>query len=168
MPLPYADPHRPTSAVVRVVTKVFRTPFGQSFIRQVAAKSDPWLSRVSNGRLSWSMGLIPTATLATTGAKSGQRREVQLGYFHDGADPIIIASHYGGPSDPMWVHNLHAHPDCEFGGDRFRAAEVTDAAEHARLYALAEQTYAGYSDYKVKTAAIGRHIPIFRLTPRDG
>jgi hypothetical protein len=59
-----------------------------------------------------------------------------------------------------------AHPECELGGDAFRATEVTDPQEYARLYALAEQVYAGYADYKAKTALVGRHIPMFRLTPR--
>lgn len=165
MPLPYADPTRQPSAFARTVSKVFRTPFGQSFIKNVAAKTDPWLGRVSNGHLSWSMGLVPTATLTTTGAKSGLPREVHITYFHDGADPIAVASNYGGGKNPMWAGNLSAHPECTLGGDAFRAAEVTDPDEYARLYALAEQVYAGYADYKAKTALVGRHIPIFRLTP---
>lgn len=43
------------------------------------------------------------------------------------------------------------------------AAEVTDPDEYARLYGLAEQVYAGYGDYRVKTAAVGRQIPLFLL-----
>ena len=54
-------------------------------------------------------------------------------------------------------------PECRFGGEDFRASEVTDPAEHARLYALAEQVYAGYRDYVAKTAPRGRQIPLFRL-----
>ena len=110
--------------------------------------------------------LIATAPLMTTGAKSGKPREVQLTYFHDGSDPILIASNYGGPKHPQWYYNLRAHPECEFGGERFVATEVTNSDEYARLYALAEQVYAGYSDYRAKTAPIGRQIPIFRLKPR--
>jgi deazaflavin-dependent oxidoreductase (nitroreductase family) len=165
MPLPYADPTRPPSAVARTVTKLFGTPFGQSFIKHVAAKTDPWLGRVSNGRLSWSLGIVPTATLKTTGAKSGLLREVQITYFHDGPDPIAVASNYGGGKDPLWARNLSAHPECELGGDAFRATEVTEPDEYARLYALAEQVYSGYADYRAKTALVGRRIPVFRLTP---
>jgi F420H(2)-dependent quinone reductase len=44
------------------------------------------------------------------------------------------------------------------------AKEVTDSNEYARLFGLAEQVYAGYADYRVKTA-VGRHIPLFRLMP---
>lgn len=76
-----------------------------------------------------------------------------------------IASNYGGDRNPQWYHNLIAHPECELGGEAFRATEVTDPAEYARLYGLAEQAYAGYADYKEKTALVGRHIPILRLTP---
>ena len=123
------------------------------------------MGRVSNGRLSWSLGIVPTATLRTTGAKSGLARDVQITYFHDGADPIAVVSNYGGETNPMWSRNLVAHPECQLGGDAFHATEVTDAEEYARLYALAEQVYAGYADYKAKTALVGRHIPIFRLTP---
>jgi deazaflavin-dependent oxidoreductase (nitroreductase family) len=165
MPLPYADPRRPTSAVARVATALFRGRVGQFFIRHVAAKTDPWLAHVSDGRLSWSMGVVPTATLKTTGVKTARPREVQITYFHDGADPIAIASNYGGPSNPLWAKNLSAHPECELGGDAFRAVEVTDVDEYARLYALAKQVYAGYADYERKAALAGRHIPIFRLTP---
>jgi hypothetical protein len=58
-----------------------------------------------------------------------------------------------------------AHPECQLGDERFVAAQVTDPDEYARLYGLAEQVYAGYGDYRVKTATIGRKIPVFRLKP---
>ena len=110
------------------------------------------------------MGIVVNAPLVTTGAKSGQPREVQLTYFHDGSDPILVASNFGGQKHPAWYYNLKANPECRFGGERFRASEVTDPAEHARLYALAEKVYAGYGDYLVKTAPHGRRIPLFRLS----
>ncbi|GCE42989.1 hypothetical protein Rhow_007118 [Rhodococcus wratislaviensis] len=46
------------------------------------------------------------------------------------------------------------------------ATEVTDFDEYARLYALAVQVFAGYGDYRAKTAPMGRRIPVFRLEPR--
>ena len=87
--------------------------------------------------------MIASAPLVTTGAKTGQLREVQLAYFHDGNDPILIASNYGGPKHPQWYYNLKAHSQCEFGGERFVATEVTDPDEYVRLFALAEKVYAG-------------------------
>ena len=108
---------------------------------------------------------LVNAPLVTIGAKTGQPREAQLTYFHDGPDPILIASNFGGQKHPAWYHNLKANPECRFGGEHFIADEVTDPDEHARLYALAEQVYAGYGDYLAKTAPQGRRIPLFRLRP---
>jgi deazaflavin-dependent oxidoreductase (nitroreductase family) len=102
----------------------------------------------------------------STGARSGQPRERQLSYFHDGSDPILIASNSGGPKHPNWYYNLKARPECRLGDERFIATEVTDPDEYTRLYRLAEQVYAGYGDYRVKTTAVGRKIPVFRLKPR--
>ncbi len=112
------------------------------------------------------MGSIINAPLVSTGAKSGRPRRVQLTYFHDGPDVILIASNFGGIKHPQWYYNLKAHPDCEFGGERFSASQVTDSDEYARLYKLAEHIYAGYGDYRAKTAPVGRQIPVFRLKPR--
>jgi len=81
-----------------------------------------------------------------TGAKTGQPRQVQIAYFHDGRDVIGVASNFGGNRHPHWYCNLLAHPECELGGESFRASEVTDPIEYARLYDLAERSYAGYVD----------------------
>ena len=112
------------------------------------------------------LGSVAQAPLRTTGAKSGQPRVVQLTYFHDGSDPILIASNYGGPRHPQWYYNLKAHPECEFGDEKFMASEITDPDDYARVYGLAMQAYAGWRDYLEKTAPVGRRIPVFRLKPR--
>jgi hypothetical protein len=93
----------------------------------------------------------PMAVSAATGMPSTSR-------------PIPMTN--GAPKHPQWYYNLKAHRECQFGDERFVAAEVTDPDEHARPYGLAEQVYAGYGDYRVKTAAVGRQIPVFRLKPR--
>ena len=94
---------------------------------------------------------IVNAPLITTGAKSSQPRQVQLSYFHDGRDPILIASNRGEPKHPQWYFSLRAHADPD---------------EYTRLFTLAVNVFAGYGDYRAKTASIGCQIPIFRLKPR--
>lgn len=163
MPLRYVDPHRQRGLGYRAAGSFGRSPAGQWFTRRVATRLDPWLYRASGGRFTTSMGIVVNAPLVTTGARSGQPREVQLTYFHDGADPILIASNFGGQKHPAWYHNLKANPECRFGGDCFHASEVTDPAEYARLYALAEQIYSGYRDYLARTESFGRRIPLIRL-----
>jgi deazaflavin-dependent oxidoreductase (nitroreductase family) len=145
-----------------------RSRFGRFMARHVAPKVDPWLGRISNGRVSLGMFNVPSATLKTTGAKSGQPREAQVAYFHDGRDVVVLASNYGGAKHPQWYHNLIAHPDCELGGEAFHATEMTDPDEYARLFALAEQHFDLFADYRTKSALTGRKIPVFRFTPRGG
>lgn len=132
--------------------------------RHIARHTDPYLFRLTGGRVN--MGSIINAPLVTTGAKSGQQREVQLTYFHDGPDVILLASNFGGTKHPQWYYNLKAHPDCEFGGERFTAQLVTDPGEYARLFELANRIYSGYAEYRARAAPAGRDIPIFRLKSR--
>jgi deazaflavin-dependent oxidoreductase (nitroreductase family) len=164
MPLRYVDPAKKRGRMYALNVRFGRSRAGQFIARHIARHTDPHLFRLTGGRVN--MGAIINAPLVSTGAKSGQPREVQLTYFHDGPDVILLASNYGGVKHPQWFYNLKAHPDCEFGEERFSAAQVTDSDEYARLYKLAEHVYAGYSDYSVKTAPVGRQIPIFRLEPR--
>ncbi|ADT98181.1 MULTISPECIES: nitroreductase family deazaflavin-dependent oxidoreductase [Mycolicibacterium] len=164
MPLRHVDPHRRRGHRYDQGVRFGRSKFGQFMARHIARRTDPILFRLSKGRIN--MGPIVNAPLRTTGAKSGKPREVQLTYFHDGSDVILVASNFGGSSHPQWYHNLKANPECTFGQEPFTAAEVTDAEEHRRLYELAERVYAGYRDYREKTSVTGRDIPVFRLTPR--
>ena len=99
---------------------------------------DPWLYRVTRGRYPAILGGLSSAPLISTGAKSGQPREHQLAYFHDGSDAILVASYLGEPKNPQWYHNLKAHPPCQLGDENFVAVEVTDPDDYERLYALAE------------------------------
>ena len=166
MPLPYVDPNEKRGRWYQATTRFASSRPGQFLARHVNPRIDPWLYRATGGRYPSCLGTIPTAPLTATGAKSGQPREVELTYFHDGSDPILIASNYRGPKHPQWYYNLKAHPECEFGGERFMATQVTDPDEYARLYALARQIYAGYGDCRTKAAAAGRQIPVIRLAPR--
>ncbi|OBH06364.1 nitroreductase family deazaflavin-dependent oxidoreductase [Mycobacterium sp. E1747] len=164
MPLRYVDPHKRRGPLYRASVRFGRSRAGQFIARHIARHTDPYLFRLTGGRVN--MGSIINAPLVTTGAKSGQKREVQLTYFHDGPDVILLASNFGGTKHPQWYHNLKAHPDCEFGGERFTARQVTDPDEHARLFELANRIYSGYAEYRDKAAPASRDIPIFRLESR--
>ncbi|EFG75089.1 deazaflavin-dependent nitroreductase family protein [Mycobacterium parascrofulaceum ATCC BAA-614] len=148
----------------RASVRFGRSRAGQFMARHIARHTDPYLFRLTGGRVN--MGSIINAPLVTTGAKSGRKREVQLTYFHDGPDVILVASNFGGTKHPQWYYNLTAHPECDFGGEPFTAQQVTDAEEHDRLFELANRIYSGYADYRDKAAPTGRQIPIFRLKPR--
>ena len=166
MPLHYVDPHKKRGRWYWALDRWSRLRSTQFMARHILFRIDPWLYRATSGRYPRIFGAACTAPLVTTGAKSGQPRQHQVAYFHDGPDPVVIASNYGGPKHPQWCYNLKSHPECELGGEKFIAGEVTDPDEYARLYGLAVQVYAGWADYRLATDSIGLRIPVFRLTPR--
>ena len=135
------------------------------FSKKVVWKLDPFLMRVSRGRLGMGLGL-PTALLETRGARTGQLRRNGVIYFHDGERATIIASKLGLPDDPAWYHNLRAHPDVTLGGQPFRAEVIDDQSERARLWDLADRVFPPYAAYRQRADRVGRTIPIVRLTPQ--
>ena len=166
MPLHYVDPHKKRGRWYAALERFARSPAGQFYAHRIGPRIDPWLYRATGGRFPSILGGVTSAPLMTIGAKSGQPREHQISYFHDGSDVIAVASNYGGPKHPQWYYNLKANPECNLGDEKFSATEVTDAEDYTYLYKLATTVYAGWDDYQRKTELIGRRIPVFRLKPR--
>jgi deazaflavin-dependent oxidoreductase (nitroreductase family) len=164
-PLAYVDPHRPRGLLSRAVAAFSATRLGRLVSSKVGWKVDPFLLRVTRGRLSTALGL-PVALLETRGAKSGAARANAVIYFHDGDTVTIVGSKAGAERHPAWFHNLCANPDVTFGGHPMRAQVVAGEAERRRLWALADQVFAPYVRYRRDAAKAGREIPLVQLTPR--
>jgi deazaflavin-dependent oxidoreductase (nitroreductase family) len=165
--IPAVDPRRRPSAALGLATRIALSKWGTWFYSRVAARIDPWLVRISRGRLSSIRGILPVVLLTARGARSGQQRTVALVYFTEGEDVILMASSFGRPRYPAWYHNLKANPEVTLEAmgrrGRFRARE-TDGEDRERLYELAKQLYSGYGNYEQRTEGI-RHVPVLRLTP---
>lgn len=163
--LPYVDPHRPRGLFYRGYVRFLATQLAAWLSRTVVWKVDPHLMRLTGGRLG--MGLIlPTALLETRGARSGLARRNGVIYFNDGERVVIVASKLGAPEHPAWFHNVRAHPDVLLGGRPFRAHQVDDEAERARIWALADRVFPPYAAYRERAARSGRTIPLVQLTLR--
>jgi deazaflavin-dependent oxidoreductase (nitroreductase family) len=139
---------------------------GTWFYSQVAARVDPPLARLTGGRLTSTMGLLPVVLLTTRGARTGIERTVALVYFTDGEDVILMASSFGRPKFPAWYHNLKANPlvrlEATGHSASYIAQEVT-GEERDRLYDLAQRLYSGYGVYEQRTSGV-RHVPVLRLS----
>ena len=159
------DPAARRGVVYRAFARLVGTrPMGWAS-RAIGWRVDPFLLRVTGGRLGFGL-LLPTALLETRGARSGEPRRNAVIYFHDGDRVTIVASKRGMPQHPAWFHNLRANPDVTFGGQPFRAEVVEDEAERARLWALADRVLPAYATYRERAARAGRTIPIVRLVPQ--
>jgi len=164
--LKYVDPNRPRGLLSRAYAALANTRLGRFMSAKLVWKVDPYLMRVTRGRLG--MGLVmPTALLETRGARSGALRRNVVIYFHDGERVTIVASKLGYEKHPAWFHNLQANPDVTFGGIPMRATVVGDEAERRRLWTLADRVFAPYAAYRREAAKVGRTIPIVQLTARE-
>src|SRR3954469_10748953 len=163
--LPYVDPQQRRGVIYRAYARLVGTRAMGWLSRRVVWKLDPFLLRLSRGRIGMGL-LLPTALLETRGARTGRLRRNGVVYFHDGQPATIIASKVGLPHHPAWFHNLRVHPDVKLGGQQFRAAIIDDESERARLWQLADRVFPPFAGYRERAARAGRSIPIVRLTPR--
>jgi deazaflavin-dependent oxidoreductase (nitroreductase family) len=164
--LRYVDPHRPRGLAYRAWAHSVATPFGFWLSRHIAWKIDPYLLRLTRGRIGSGL-IIPTLLLETVGARSGEPRRNGVIYFHDREEVILVASNAGAPRHPSWFFNVRANPDVKLNGQPHHARVVEDEAEKARLWELADRVFPPFSRYRDMAAASGRTIPILRLTPAD-
>src|ERR1700743_524841 len=83
---------------------------------------------------------FPVLLLSTTGARTGRRATVPLGFALDDKRRVfVVASKAGAPRHPAWFHNLRVTPSVtvELGDQTFQArAVVTEGEERDRLYAM--------------------------------
>ena len=166
--IPSVDPQRASaSALKRGVTAFALTRAGTWYSSRLGARIDPWLLRVTGGRVDHTFGQIPIVLVTVRGARSGRERTVALLYFTDGDDVILIASSYGRAKFPAWYYNLKANPDVRLeamGRTGSYLAHEAEGEDRDRLYELAKLIYRGYTDYEQHTAGI-RRIPVMRLSP---
>ena len=110
----------------------------------------------------------PHLLLETIHWRSGVRRSVVLPYGEDGDRLVVVGSHGGRPTDPIWALNVRAHPEVWVRPRdrrwRFARAYVADGAERERLWRAitAEGAYRYY-----ERQAHPRRIPVVVIAPCD-
>jgi F420H(2)-dependent quinone reductase len=107
----------------------------------------------------------PVILLSTIGAKTGKiRRTPLMRVEHDG-EYAVVASLGGAPKNPVWYHNVKAHPRVELqDGPVTRDYEAREVFgdEKATWWERAVEAWPDYAEYQGKT---DRQIPVFVLTP---
>ena len=125
--------------------------------------------RATGGRVGGWFRDARLLLLTTTGARSGARHTVPLGYLPDGDGRVLVIGSAGGASrDPGWVHNLRAHPlvTVEAGAFTYEADAVELAgAERDAAFARAVESDAGWAAYEERS---GRRLPVFALVSVPG
>ena len=82
-----------------------------------------------------------------------------------GDNYLAVASKGGAPKNPLWYHNLLAHPDvaAEIGTTTVKLrARVAEGAERDQIWAAQKTANPGFAGYEQQTA---RQIPVVILEP---
>ena len=107
---------------------------------------------------------IPVVIVTTKGAKTGKVRKLGLMRVEHAGEYALVASMGGAPQNPVWYHNLKAHPSItvEVGTETFpvEATEVL-GSERQEIWAAAVAVNPGFGEYQRKTT---RTIPVVLLT----
>ena len=124
------------------------------------------LHRLTGGRRFNTLAGDDVCFVSMKGARSGRSITIPLMYVPHGEGVLLVASQGGAPKNPVWYHNLVAHPDIEVrhrGRRMALRARLASAEEKPSLWPVCDRHYAPYADYRRRTT---RDIPIFVCEPR--
>jgi deazaflavin-dependent oxidoreductase (nitroreductase family) len=130
------------------------------------SRAHVFLNRVSGGRAFNKLAGDEVCFVTMTGAKSGRRTTMPLMFVPFEKGVLLVASLGGAPKNPLWYHNIVAHPDIEVrhrGSQMQLHARPATQAEKPALWPICDACYAPYADYRART---NRDIPIFICAPR--
>ena len=133
-----APPKRPPAWFVHGAWRVHRT-----------------LYKLSGGRFLWTTSNKRgwgALRLTTVGRKSGQERNVIVGYLEDGPNLVLVAMNGWDEGHPAWWLNLEAHPDAVVrlpDSDplpvRARQVDGDDRERLWRRWTAVQQDYDGFA-----------------------
>ena len=119
----------------------------------------------SGGTDATTMRGMPVVVLTSLGAQTGKvRKSPVMRVEHDGTY-AVVASLGGAPRNPVWYHNLKAHPQVELQDGPARrdyVAREVSGAERETWWRRAVEAYPEYADYQQKTERV---IPVLVLEP---
>lgn len=130
---------------------------------RIVPQSDRLLNRLTGGRVMLSQWIVPSVSLVTTGARSGERRSVPLAAVPLRGEHYVVASNFGRENHPAWSYNLIAHPRAEMtihGTTTTVTAHLLDEAEKAVVWPELVQAWPPYDRYVERS---GRDLRVFRL-----
>ena len=124
--------------------------------------------KVTGGRLGGRIGKAQALLLATTGRKSGQRRETPLFGVEHQTGWAVIASNSGHDKAPDWYHNLMASPEATVQTGRRVTPVVARVVEGNERQEVWDRLLMAYKDYAAYQEVTDRILPVIALEPTNG
>jgi deazaflavin-dependent oxidoreductase (nitroreductase family) len=122
----------------------------------------------SDGTSGTTMRGMPVIIVTTQGARSGKVRKVPLMRVEHDGEYAAVASMGGAPKNPVWYHNLVAHPQVEVRDGTVVRAMTAREVTGSEKEIWWERCVAAFPDYASYQAKTDRSIPVFVLTATAG
>jgi deazaflavin-dependent oxidoreductase (nitroreductase family) len=152
----------------QVLQVIGPTRWFAALYRRLGPRLDPWLFRVTGGRIATRWYGFPSLLLITTGAKTGLKRTSPLLYARDGDDFLVVGTNFGTEHHPAWTANLLKTPEAAIvvGEDTLAVtATFCEKAAFDRLWPRFTAIYGGYRVYLARVT--GRELRMFLLHPES-
>ncbi|HLS82010.1 MAG TPA: nitroreductase/quinone reductase family protein [Steroidobacter sp.] len=110
-------------------------------------------------------GGFPTLLLTTIGRKSGEKRTTPAVFMRHGEELVVVGSLAGYDTNPAWVLNLDANPNCwvQLDFDKYTAvARDATEAERKALWPSLVKVFPAWGYFQMQTE---RPFPIKMLKP---
>jgi deazaflavin-dependent oxidoreductase (nitroreductase family) len=133
---------------------------------KLMSKAQTWTFKKTNGKFGNKfLKGTEVGILTTIGRKSGEARDSPLLFLQEGERIVLVASHGGRATNPMWYLNLVANPGVTFQTKRgvleLAAREATDP-ERDEYWPKLDAMYPDLVNYRSYT---DRKIPIIICDP---
>ena len=137
--------------------------------RFLARFGNRYMLRQFRGGNARTRGGVPVLMLETIGARSGEPRQVVLGYLVEPDAWLVIAALPGTARNPAWLHNLGVHPDATIEpGDGSRVAVRAETLAGDDLASAWERIAVEAPEFVKYRSTTDRDIAVVRLRRRDG
>lgn len=134
--------------------------------KRIVPRADVRLYRLSRGAVSLTPRGARVLLLTTVGRHTGRPRTTPLIYTEYGEAYLVVASNWGEPAQPGWLHNLLADPAAgiQLGGRRSPvAARLLAGAERARVWPMLVRSWPLYAELAARAG--DRELPVVSLHP---
>jgi deazaflavin-dependent oxidoreductase (nitroreductase family) len=119
----------------------------------------------SGGTKGTTLRGMPVVVVTMLGAKSGKVRKIPVMRVEHEGVYAVVASLGGAPKNPVWYHNLLAHPLVELQDGPAKADYTVREVQGAERDLWWERAVAAYPDYAAYQTKTDRVIPVLVLEP---
>jgi deazaflavin-dependent oxidoreductase (nitroreductase family) len=119
----------------------------------------------SGGTKGTTLRGMPVVVVTMLGARSGKVRKIPVMRVEHEGVYAVVASLGGAPKNPVWYHNLLAHPLVELQDGPAKADYTVREVQGAERALWWERAVAAYPDYAAYQTKTDRVIPVLVLEP---